>query len=154
MLVRMNERFDGSFRVMVVAVGTIGILIIAGACFAAIQQTRPEWLLVAAAALYLLRWYWRSTARIRALGARGFYVGSRVGSRWLYDELHDGVICSLEFPLEYVGRGEYLLLIPGEEHWRASMPPWAEDRREQITARLAVVFRRAQVRVVDESQQA
>ena len=37
----------------------------------------------------------------------------RVGTHWVYDELQDGVIESIELPLDYVGRGEYDIHIPG-----------------------------------------
>jgi apolipoprotein N-acyltransferase len=143
----MNDRIGSSFRIMIVAVVAISLLTLASALVEFIRHWGYEWLLVAALAWFFLRWFWRHTARERALTGRGFFVGRRVGVSWIYDELHDGVICSLKFPLEYVGRGEYLIVVPGEEQWRAALPAWARDRRAEIIERLETVFRRSGIRV-------
>ena len=63
----------------------------------------------------------------------------------MYEELHGGEIQSLEFPLEYVGRGEYDIHIPGEGDWRKAMPGWARDRRQEIIERLQTVFKLSQI---------
>jgi hypothetical protein len=144
----MDDRIGSSFRIMVAAVVAMGVLVIAAACFAGFRS-RWEWLLVAAAAIYLLRRFWFATARMRALDRQGFFTGQRVGARWVYEEVHYGAIQALELPVAYVGRGAYELLTPGEEEWRTRMPPWARERRAEITDRLAVVFGRSGMRVVD-----
>ena len=81
----------------------------------------------------------------RVLLRQGWFAGRRTGNHWAYDELHDGVIESIELPLDYVGRGEYDIHVPGQQDWLATMPPWARDRREEIVERLATVFKRSQM---------
>jgi hypothetical protein len=141
----MGERVGGSFRAGVLAITLCGVLTIAGACAMLANGMLVDGLLVGAAAILLLRWYWRATARKRALVGRGFYPGRRVGAHWNYEELHDGVIVALELPLEYVGRGEYDIHIPSERDWMAAMPPWAHGRRDEIVERLQSVFKRSQI---------
>ena len=89
----------------------------------------------------------------RALLRRGYFTGRRVGTHWVYDELQAGVIESLELPLEYVGRGEYDIHIPGQQDWRKPCRPWARERREEIVERLATVFKRSQIHFDPDSAQ-
>jgi hypothetical protein len=131
----MSERIGGWFRGLDLAVAAACVLGIAGALFMLTEGARWEWSLVGLFLIFLLRWYWRATAR------------QRIGARWVYDELHQGLIESLEFPVVYIGRGEYELILPGDERWRMTMPSWARDRRAEITERLASVFRRDAMRV-------
>jgi hypothetical protein len=81
---------------------------------------------------FLFGMFWRATLRKRALSRRGYFTGQRVGTHWVYDELQDGVIESIELLLDYAGRGEYDIHIPGPQDWRNLMPAWARDRREEI----------------------
>ena len=94
---------------------------------------------------FLFRMFWRATQRKRVLLRQGWFAGRRTGNHWAYDELHDGMIESIELPLDYVGRGEYDIHVPGQQDWLATMPPWARDRREEIVERLATVFKRSQM---------
>ncbi len=55
------------------------------------------------------------------------------------------MIHSIELPLDYVGRGEYDIHVPGERAWAASMPDWARGRRAEIVERLQTVFKRSQI---------
>ena len=141
----MNERIGASFRLQVYAIMACGVLVVAGALLLISRGELVDGLLLAGAAIFLLRWYWRATARRRALSGRGFHAGRRVGSQWAYEELHDGIVVSLELPLEYVGRGGYDIHIPSEHDWLANMPPWARDRRGEIVERLQQVFKRSQI---------
>jgi hypothetical protein len=141
----MNERIGASFQLQVVATMACGLLVIVGALLLVARGRLIDGLLLAGAATFLLRWYWRATARKRALGRRGFHAGRRVGSHWAYEELHDGIIVALELPLEYVGRGGYDIHIPSERDWLATMPPWARERRAEIVERLQQVFKRSQI---------
>jgi hypothetical protein len=143
----MSERIGGWFRGLDLAVAAACVLGIAGALFMLTEGARWEWSLVGLFLFFFLRWFWRATARQRALTRHGFYAGRRIGARWVYDELHQGLIESLEFPVVYIGRGEYELILPGDERWRMTMPSWARDRRAEITERLASVFRRDAMRV-------
>jgi hypothetical protein len=139
----MGEHIGASFRGQVIAVLLSGLLVIAIALLLVSRGRILDGLLLAGAAVILLRWYWRSTGRKRALLRHGFHPGRRVGSNWAYEELHEGVVRAIELPLEYVGRGEYDVHIPSERDWLARMPPWARERRSEIIERLP--FKRSQV---------
>lgn len=141
----MSERIGASFRLQVWATMVGGGLIITGALVLVSRGRMVDGLLLAGATIFLLRWYWRATARQRALTRHGFHTGRRVGSHWAYEELHDGVVVSIELPLEYVGRGGYDIHVPSERDWLANMPPWARDRRDEIVERLQQVFKRSQI---------
>jgi hypothetical protein len=141
----MNERIGATFRIQLFAILLCGVLIIAGSLVLIARGELVDGVLLGGAATVLLRWYWRATARQRALTGRGFHAGQRVGSHWAYEELHDGVVVALELTLEYVGRGGYDIHIPSEHDWRANMPPWARERRDEIVERLQQVFKRSQI---------
>lgn len=141
----MSERIGASFQLQVYATLACGALVIAGALLLTWRGELIDGLLLAGAAVFLLHWYWRATARKRALVGHGFHAGRRVGSHWAYEELHDGFVVTLELPLEYVGRGGYDIHIPSERDWLANMPPWARERRDEIVGRLQRVFKRSQI---------
>jgi hypothetical protein len=63
----------------------------------------------------------------------------------VYEELQAGEVRALEFALGYVGRGEYELRIPGAQTWATHMPAWAHERRDEVIARLQLVFKRSQM---------
>jgi hypothetical protein len=102
--------------------------------------------ITAAVTLFAFRLFWNATRRRRELLRRGYFAGQRVGSRWVYEELHQGEAVALEFELEYAGRGAYDIRIPGELAWRDTMPAWARGRREEIIERLGTVFKRSEMR--------
>lgn len=141
----MGEHIGAAFRATVIASTLCGVLVMAGACLMIARGMLVDGLLVGAAAVLLLRWYWRATERKRALVRRGFHPGRRDGAHWNYEELHHGAIVWLELPLEYVGRGEYEIHIPSERDWAATMPEWARERRDVIVERLQAVFKRSQL---------
>jgi hypothetical protein len=141
----MNERIGASFRIQVLVALLCGVLVIAGALLLILRGELIDGVLLGGAATLLLQWYWRTTARKRSLTGRGFHAGRRVGAHWAYEELHDGVVVTLELPLEYVGRGDYDIHIPSEQDWRAHTPPWARERRGEIVERLQQVFKRSQI---------
>jgi predicted RNA binding protein YcfA (HicA-like mRNA interferase family) len=139
----MGEHIGASFRGQVIAILFSGLLVIAGALLLMSRGRFLDGLLLAGAAAILMRWYWRSTERKRALLRQGFHPGRRVGSHWAYEELHEGTVMAIELPLEYVGRGEYDVHVPSERDWLARMPPWARNRRSEIVERLP--FKRSQI---------
>ncbi len=141
----MNERIGASFRIQVLATLLSGALVIASALLLILRGEWLDGLLLGGAASMLLQWYWRTTARRRALIRHGFHAGRRVGAQWAYEELHDGLVVTLELPLEYVGRGGYDIHIPSEHDWQVNMPPWARARRAEIVERLQQVFKRSQI---------
>jgi hypothetical protein len=141
----VSEHIDSTFRVLVMVITLSGLLAIAAAGVMISRGMVIDGLLIGAASLLLLRWYWRATARKRALARHGFHAGQRVGTHWEYQELHDGVVMSLVLPLDYAGRGEYDIHIPGERDWAATMPAWARERRAEIVERLGAVFKRSQM---------
>lgn len=145
MLAAMIERIGASFRLQLIATLSCGVLVIATALLLIARGELVGGLLLAGVAILMLRWYWRTTARKRALTRSGFHAGRRVGSHWAYEELHDGVVATLELPLEYVGRGGYDIHIPSEHDWQANMPAWARGRRDEIVERLQKVFKRSQI---------
>jgi len=145
----MGERIGSAFRSAVIGFALLGALVIAAALALFLRGAFFEGLLLGGAALLLLRWYWHSTARKRDLIRRGFHAGRRIGAEWLYEELLEGEVVELKLPLDYVGRGEYEIHIPGERDWSARMPAWARDRRSEIVARLP--FKRSQVHIDADS---
>jgi hypothetical protein len=141
----MSERIGKSFPGVVTAVTLCGLLVIAGALLLISRGQVVDGVLLGGAVTLLLRWYWGTTARQRALLRHGFYTGRRIGANWVYEELREGIAVSLELPLEYAGRGEYDIHIPSERDWQAHMPAWARERRAEIVERLQTVFKRSQM---------
>jgi hypothetical protein len=124
-----GEALGRSFRLVVIAVAAACALALLGA------------VALLAAGLVIEG----ATLRKRQLSRAGFFTGRRVGSHWVYEELHGDTIAGIELPLDYVGRGEYIVHIPGEADWRANMPAWARERRDEIAGRLGTVFKRSQI---------
>ena len=148
----MSERVSGSFRILVGAVmlacafGMICALLLLGA------GALIGGAIVAAVSIYVFRAFWRVSARKRGLLRRGYFVGRRVGMHWVYEELQSGEIVSIELPLDYVGRGEYEVHVPGERDWSARMPAWARERRDEIVERLKMVFKLSQLHFDADSE--
>ena len=149
----MSEPIGNSFRAIVAG----GILLGASSMFAALYLLSQGELIggvvLGAITYFLFRMFWRDTLRKRELLRRGYYAGRRVGTHWVYEELQDGIIVSLELPLEYIGRGEYDIHIPGQQDWRHRMPQWARERRGEIVERLQTVFKRSQIHFDPDSAQ-
>lgn len=143
----MAERLSGSLRYLLAA----GVLVFVLAFLVALSLiSRGDYvtgLIVAAVGWFGFRAYWSVTKRKRELVQRGYTAGRRVGTAWVYEELHHGEILGIELPLEYAGRGEYDIRVPGEKTWRNTMPAWARDRREEIVGRLGTVFKHSQMHV-------
>jgi len=139
----MGERIGKSFPGLIVAITACGVLVIIGALVLISRGMLVDGVLLGGAATILLRWYWHTTARQRALLRNGYYTGRRIGTNWAYEELREGMVVSLELPLEYAGRGEYDIHIPSERDWRVNMPAWARERRAEIVERLP--FKRSQI---------
>lgn len=142
----MSEHIGPGFRGLLAAVALFGALTIAGALTLIARGALFDGLLIGGVAIVLLNWFWRATARRRALSRYGFYAGRRIGNHWIYEELHAGEVESLELQLDYAGRGEYEIHIPGERDWVANMPDWARGRRDEIVERLQPAFKRSQMR--------
>jgi len=149
----MSERIDNSFRVIVAAGIVLGAFLMCSALYLVSQGDIFEGGVLGTITFFLFRMFWRDTLRKRSLLRRGYYTGQRVGAYWVYDELHAGVIESIEFLLDYAGRGEYDIHVPGPQDWRTGMPPWAQERREEIVERLATVFKRSQMQFEPDSPQ-
>jgi hypothetical protein len=149
----MSERLDNSFRA-IVAAGVAGCaLAMLGALALLVGGSLIDGAIVAGLTFFSFRWFWRVTLRKRNLLARGFHVGGRVGTHWVYEELRNGEIVSLALPLDYMGRGEYDIHVPGDRDWAASMPDWASGRRAEIVERLQTVFKRSQIHFDPDSAQ-
>ncbi len=141
----MGEHVGNSFRGLVLGGMLAGALAVLIALWMFAHGAVLNGLITGAVTWFAFKWFWRATLRKRELLRRQFFVGRRVGTHWVYDELHGGEIQSLEFPLEYAGRGEYDIHVPGEGDWRKSMPGWARDRRREIIERLQTVFKLSQI---------
>ena len=109
----MSEPIGNSFRTIVAAGILLGALSMCAALYLLSQGELVDGVVLGAITYFLFRMFWRANLRKRELLRRGYYTGRRVGTHWVYDELQDGLIESLEFPLEYIGRGEYDIHIPG-----------------------------------------
>jgi hypothetical protein len=140
-----GERLGRWFRPMVVAVAMACVLALLGALALLASGLVVEGAVLFAIVAFSFRTFWRATLRKRQLARAGYFTGRRVGAHWVYEELHGDLIAGIELPLDYVGRGEYVVHIPAEAEWRASMPAWASARREEIAARLGAVFKRSQL---------
>lgn len=149
----MSEPIGNSFRALVAAGILLGALSTCAALYLLSQGEIIGGVVLGAITYFLFRMFWRASLRKRELLRRGYYTGRRVGTHWVYDELQDGLIESLEFPLEYIGRGEYDIHIPGQRTWRHGMPPWARERRAEIVERLQTVFKRSQIHFDPDSAQ-
>lgn len=149
----MSEPIGNSFRTRVAAGILLGALSVCAALYLLSRDEIIGGAVLGAITYFLFRMFWRVTLRKRELLRRGHYTGRRVGTHWVYDELQDGVIESLEFPLEYIGRGEYDIHIPGQQDWHHGMPPWARERRAEIIERLQMVFKRSQIHFEPDSAQ-
>jgi len=143
----MGERIGTSFRSLIAAASALAVLATAGAFALLARGEIVEGAVLAAITFFLFRLFWRATSRKRALLGRGYFIGRRIGTHWVYEELRDGEIVALELPLEYVGRGEYDIHVPGERGWSEHAPDWARARREEIIGRLLAVFKRSQLHV-------
>ncbi len=141
----MSEHIGPGFRGLLAGIALFGALTLAAALTLIARGAVFSGLVIGVVAILLLRWFWRATARKRALSRRGFHPGRRVGNTWLYEELHEGEVEFLELPLDYVGRGEYEIHVPSERDWVANMPDWARGRRGEIVERLRSVFKRSQM---------
>jgi hypothetical protein len=149
----MSERIGNSFRVIVGGGLLLGALLMCAALYLLSQGEILDGAVLGALTYFLFGMFWRATLRKRELSRRGYFTGQRVGTHWVYDELQDGVIESIELLLDYAGRGEYDIHIPGPQDWRNLMPAWARDRREEIIERLATVFKRSQMHFEPDSAQ-
>jgi hypothetical protein len=118
---------------------------VGGALLLVVTRSLVEGLIVGAITVLAFRAFWKVSRRKRELLKQGYFAGRRVGTHWIYEELRGGEIVVLELPLEYAGRGEYDIHVPGERDWLARMPGWARQRRTEIAQRLEAVFKRSQI---------
>ena len=141
----MSERIGNSFRALLAAGLALAAAVLAYAFLLLSRGSLVNGVILASMTLFLFRLFWSATRRKRELIRRGYYTGRRVGTHWVYEELHDEVVVSLRFPLEYVGRGAYDIHVPNENTWPAVMPEWARAHREQVLTRLQTVFKFSQI---------
>jgi len=149
----MSEGFDKLFRVKLLAGVTACGVAFASALYLLSRGEILDGAIIAGVTWFAFRWYWGTTLRNRELSRRGYFVGARVGTYWVYEELHDGLVQSIELPLDYLGRGEYDIHVPGERDWLATMPEWARGRRTEIIERLQTVFKRSQIHLDPDTAQ-
>jgi hypothetical protein len=141
----MNERIGKSFRLVVAGGLAVCALAMAAALAMLARGSVLDGVIVACVAFFAFRWFWEATKRKRDLLKRGFHVGRRIGTHWVYEELRNGEVASIELPLDYSGRGEYDVHVPSERDWSANMPDWARGRRDEVVERLQAVFKRSQI---------
>src|SRR4051812_1802714 len=141
----MPESLGNSYRYLTGAAVVACALALAVALLLLASGSLMDGLILAAITVFAFRTFWRASRRKRELLKHGWFAGQRAGTHWVYEELHGRQIASLQLPLDYVGRGEYDIHIPGERDWPARMPAWARGRRAEIVDRLATVFKRSQL---------
>ncbi len=56
----------------------------------------------------------------------------------------------LKIKLENTEPGHWELFVPTETEWRATVPVWAVDRREEIIQRIAPYFKNTDVHYPDD----
>ena len=147
----MGERIDRSFGKWLATGSALAALAALGAFALLVHGDVIEGAVLGALTFFLFRLFRRATTRKRELLRRGYFIGRRVGTHWLYEELRDGEVLGLELPLEYVGRGEYDVRVPGARAWAEQAPEWARARREEIIERLLAVFKRSQLHIEADS---
>jgi hypothetical protein len=147
----VTESIGSSFRLLMAAVLAACALGGAGALLLLATGSLVEGLIVGAITVLAFRAFWRVSQRKRELLKRGYFAGRRVGTHWVYEELQGKEIVAIELLLDYMGRGEYELHVPGEQDWLSKMPAWARGRRTEIIERLAIVFKRSQLHLDPDS---
>src|SRR4051812_7338199 len=72
---------------------------------------------------------------------RGWRVGHRGRDRMYYEELHQGAWERIDIDGEMLmGRAHHVIYFATPERWR-TYPPWARERRAEITARITSELR-------------
>ena len=51
--------------------------------------------------------------------------------------MHEGMLRTLTLKAENTEPGRWELFFPTDDRWRATVPDWAKDRREEIALRIA-----------------
>jgi len=74
----------------------------------------------------------------RALQLRreGYFSGAFRKGAWVYEERRNGIVESLRLTMENTEPGHWELFVPDDARWRASVPAWASERRQEIVGRI------------------
>ncbi len=126
----------------------VGFVLLTGICVA-LARVFGLWLLVIPvlmAAAYLTR----RAKRTVGLRRKSYFGGRRAGTYWVYEEIRDGRLLTLELPMENTEPGHYELFVPEDAAWRAAVPEWAADRRDEIVHRIAERLKSADLHLPDD----
>lgn len=114
----------------------IGLVLVAG-IFIGIAKITSPWVLVVPPILIAFHYSKQWSTRAIHLRAKGYFSGRQVRDKWIYEERRGGSVYSLTLEVENTEPGHYEIFVPTGDQWRASVPSWAQDRREEIAYRIA-----------------
>jgi hypothetical protein len=104
------------------------------------RSTTP-WILSVPLLMFIYTSVKRETMRSMALRNKGYYPGRRLYDHWLYEEVQKLSVAALVLPVENTEPGHWEMFIPDDAKWRAIVPDWARDRREEIGLRIAEAWK-------------
>lgn len=86
----------------------------------------------------LVAWIAISVVRRRLdFKRRGYQVRKEGRDQFMYEEVGaDGKLLQLLLDGQMMLKGQYEIYLPSEAAWNHSVPGWAQDRREEIVARI------------------
>jgi hypothetical protein len=118
---------------VVVVAGSIGFVNLA-------RATSP-WLVLVPLTLIVYGFLKQELVRTLSLNRKGYFTGRRYREHWIYEERRGFEIAALMLPVANTGPGHYEMFIPKDAAWRATVPDWARERREEIALRIAERWR-------------
>ncbi|MFT5490232.1 MAG: hypothetical protein ACI8V5_000577 [Limisphaerales bacterium] len=145
------ERLKGCFYQS----SCVGVIILVCLLFSLVRVHFPKLCLVAVGLVALgivVKGVIAVIKRRRALNREGFYTREPFGCVGFvkYEENRDGKIDLLKIPVESIGTGWFVVVIPTRDQWNETMPEWAEDRRDEICKRVIAVMPRERVRLAND----
>lgn len=113
------------------------VLFLALLILAPLVALTSPWVLVLP--FLLCAFFFAKAPLVRAVNLRrkGYFGGRRKGDVWVYEERSGRQTLSLSLRVENTEPGHYELFVPNDAEWRASVPPWAQHRRQEIVQRIS-----------------
>jgi hypothetical protein len=105
--------------------------------FLMVASVTSPWVLAIPFLLWAYFFVKLRVTRMVLLWRKGYFSGRRVRGDWIYEERHGKLDRSLSFRVENTEPGHYEIFFPTDHQWQESVPPWAQDRREEIAHRVA-----------------
>ena len=87
---------------------------------------------------------------IGALRDRGYFSHWQGPGQWVYEERHGYSLKAFILPIENTEPGHWEMFIPDDAKWRATVPDWARDRRQEIALRIAEAWKPKDFHIPDD----